>query len=129
MINSVHPHFTLAHNILIEVAQRGETISYKELAQRLGTPTHGHALGKVLGPILDEINMWSSARGIPLVSSVVVRTSGPTAGYPGDGFYRLCQRLGYYCPKRDDSVERKIWTDSYLAHVWRFWGTGSPIPV
>lgn len=115
--------------LLVNCGLNQTTISYTQAAMTIGTPTKGNALGKVIGRLLAEVNEWCLFRGWPLLGTLVIRTSGNTAGYPGDGYYQLVQNLGIYRPVNDSLTERKSWTDSYFQRVWDYFGAGGLYPV
>lgn len=111
--------------ILIDLAMQQKRISYKELAERLGLPTHGNALGKCLSPYLDYVNYLCRSRGMPMLSVLVIRTSGNMQGYPGEGFYKLMQEWSVYEPLHNSDASRKLWTDAYTLKVFNYWSNGS----
>lgn len=70
--------------ILLDVARAGETITYSELAERLGAKIHQGHWEKILDPIWRE----NEAAGVPDFTYVVVYKSGPKKGlgaYLADG--------------------------------------------
>lgn len=74
--------------ILIETAQNRTTITYEDLAKRLpGFPTAGSALGQALIAPLYDVLHWCKDRGVPPLTSLVVRKSGADQGIPGRGFW------------------------------------------
>lgn len=113
--------------ILLECAVTGLKINYKDLAERVGLPTHGNALGTCLGPYLDYINWMCLDRNQPLLSTLVVTTSGNMKGYPGQGYYKLLIEWGIYKPLDDSAFNRRLWTDAYTLKVFAYWSFGSTV--
>lgn len=72
---------------LVELAIREETITYEDLARYLGTATEGNALGAQLSPILSHLYRFCEAKGLPKLTSLVVRKSGGARDIPGKGFW------------------------------------------
>lgn len=74
--------------ILIEVASRGATISYSELAARAGLAFDHHLSNdrRVFGLLLGDVSTQEYGRGRPLLTAVVVRKG---EGTPGAGFLGL----------------------------------------
>ncbi len=84
-----------------------ETITYKQLAERLDRRARGgkpwaKGLGKVLGRVTALIEKASSQwlERPPLLTSVVVLSTGPNAGLPSSGVGDIW--LGYESLSRDD---------------------------
>lgn len=74
--------------ILVKVAQNRKTITYEEMAMQLpGFPTSGSALGNELAPVMYAVVDWCRKRGIPPLTSLIVRKSGADQGLPGQGFW------------------------------------------
>lgn len=117
----------LAITTLIDRALQGNTITYSELAQHLGLPTHGNALGKCLSPYLDYVNYFCRDRGQPMLSVLVIRTSGNMRGYPGEGFFKLMLEWEVYNPLSDSDAARRSWVDAYKLKVFNYWSTGSAV--
>lgn len=98
-----------AEEILRKVAEVRETITYSELGARLGI-SHRN-----LGPLLDSMNRQLHARGLPMLSAVVVKKE---TGMPGEGFFRLAWELGKF--KAGDDA-RRFWQEE-LGKVYRVFG-------
>lgn len=77
-----------ARALLVEVASERGTITYSELAQRLGfqwnhrNPNDRRLIGELLG----EVSLQEYVRGRPLLTAVVLRKGGDM---PGPGFRGL----------------------------------------
>jgi len=81
-------------NKLIECARLKCTISYSTLNDQLqlGYDFIIEHHRKLIGEDLGEISTYEHAKDRPLLSALVVRKG---SGYEGDGFYKLCEKLGY----------------------------------
>ena len=71
---------------LIRRACARRTITYSELAQRVGLPLQPYILSRHLPGLLDDISMAEHDEGWPLLSVLVLRKAD---GLPGVGFFRL----------------------------------------
>lgn len=84
---------TKAHRLvyakLIQVAQARGLTTYQHVAKIMGLPLAGNLMGKETGQMLGEISEEEVRCGRPMLSAVVVGTSG----YPGNGFYGLAHKL------------------------------------
>ena len=67
------------------------TITYGELAQRVGLPLQRHILVRQLPQLLGDINADEAADGWPLLGVLVVRKAD---GLPGAGFFKLAREIG-----------------------------------
>jgi hypothetical protein len=81
---------------LIEIAARGDTISYEQLRVELG-------LAGDLVPMLRALSIAEDEAGRGLLTAVVVR---PDSGMPGDGWFRLAEQRG-----RSGSDRVAMWND------------------
>jgi hypothetical protein len=116
--------------VLQNCALNDTTMTYREAADAIGMEhIPNMALPKVIGGPLGEINDTCLYLGWPLLGALIVRTSGNNAGYPGDGFYRLAQNLGVYCPNTDSLAERQSFIETYLTRVWNHFGPHHLYPV
>lgn len=79
---------------LVEVAARGETITYDELRRAVG-------LEGDLVPMLRALSVAEDDAGRGLLTAVVVRSD---SGLPGDGWFRLAEDRG-----RDASDRVAMW--------------------
>lgn len=85
----------LVRDHLIEIARKGKTITYQELSDqyKLGLIMRDSEYARAeIGRILAEISTFEHNNGRPLLSSLVI-TKGDN--YQDDGFYKLCEGLGY----------------------------------
>ena len=81
-------------NKLIEVSKNKSIIGYQELCDACNlnlnmreNPSDRTEIGRILG----EISIYEFENNRPLLSAVVLSKSGEE----GDGFYKLCQDLGF----------------------------------
>lgn len=99
---------------------KGATIGYQVLSDQcqLGLNMRASEYDRAeIGRILGEISTFEHNQDRPLLSSLVVNKS---TGYEGDGFYKLCEELGYgdwqtLRRKRNFDQEQK-------ERCWEFWG-------
>ena len=82
--------YRIVYSELIQVARCHGLTTYQHIAKRMGLPLAGNLMGRETGQMLGEISEEEARCGRPMLSAVVVGTSG----YPGDGFYGLAHRLG-----------------------------------
>ena len=85
---------------LVNAAQNGGVTTYQDIARIMGIRTTGHHMSRETGAILDEISTDEVRAGRPMLSAVVVRTTGK----PGPGFFRLAAKLGR-APGSDADME------------------------
>lgn len=94
---------------LRKVAEARQTITYSQLAERIGISPQN------LGSVLDSLNRQLHARGLPMLSAVVVKKQ---TGMPGQGFFRLAWELGRFASGED---ARQFW-ERELTEVYRVFG-------
>lgn len=81
-------------SLLIQYARIGRTISYSQLNEQLqlgydfNLEFHRSQIGEDLG----DVSTYEHLKGRPLLSALVVQQG---SNYEGDGFYKLCENLGY----------------------------------
>ena len=75
---------------LIEAAQGGGVVTYKQVARILGITEAGHHMAREVGQVLGEISEDEHGHGRPMLSALAVSE----AGMPGPGFWTLARRLG-----------------------------------
>jgi len=101
----------LARPILIEVAKRENTITYKNLMEKMGGPGRGY-----IGEILEEICQRERDEKRPLLSALVVHSNDQLPGY---AFWKLS-----FMPEgiRNGTKEakRKFWKQQ-RSEVWKKW--------
>lgn len=80
---------------LIELARKKRTITYQELSDacKLGLVMADSEFARAeIGRILGEVSAFEFHAQRPLLSALVISKG---KGEQGDGFYRLCEELGY----------------------------------
>lgn len=85
----------LVRGHLIDLARKGKTITYQELSDqcKLGLVMRDSEYARAeIGRILGEISAFEHNNQRPLLSSLVISKGD---NYQGDGFYKLCEELGY----------------------------------
>ncbi|CAN7461059.1 hypothetical protein [Paraburkholderia hospita] len=81
----------LVHHVLCQTDNVMRTITYSELAEKLGRRKHGEPWPRGLGQVLGRVSAIVERAGLdyrdppPLLTSVVVLSSGQNAGLPGSG--------------------------------------------
>ena len=101
---------------LVACARAGETVSYRDLAQRVDFPGP-HVIHR-LTLLLEEMVRADHAAGRPLLAALAVSRSQD--GIPGRGFFQLLAELGRYGPEAAACHARE------LAAAVDFWGQESP---
>lgn len=80
---------------LIELARKDKSITYQELSDhcQLGLIMQDSEFARAeIGRILGDISVYEHDHGRPLLSALVISKGG---NYQGNGFYKLCESLGY----------------------------------
>jgi hypothetical protein len=106
-----------ALTILLDRAMTESTITYEDLARRIGVPHSGNALGRALTPILTHILNWCQDRGMPPLTALVVRKSGTTAGLPSPTYFQL---MGVTAPTKAGKEFLKKLHASHLDDIRQF---------
>src|SRR5688572_15989829 len=106
-------------NELIQLARKKRTITYQELSDRckLGLVMRDSEFARAeIGRILGEISSFEHNNNRPLLSALVISKG---SGEQGDGFYKLCEELGYGSFKK---IKRDITFDSIqMNRCFDFW--------
>ena len=102
---------------LIRRACARRTITYSELAQRVGLPLQPYILSRHLPGLLDDISMAEHDEGWPLLSVLVLRKAD---GLPGVGFFKLVRKIGRLPPGADQTAARAFF-DKELQRVHSAW--------
>lgn len=102
--------------ILQEIAARGETITYRELADALDVAPP-HAIQRI-GELLERAMQEDAAIGHPFLAAVVVSR---TDGLPRRGFFEQARRLGRFQGDPDGPETRDYFAAEYRAvlSAWR----------
>lgn len=98
---------------LVRAAQYRGTVTYQEIAPIMNLRIVGAYMGVEVGQLIGEISEDEVQARRPMLSAVVVGTSGE----PGPGFYTLARQLGLLKP---DDDERKFWR-AQLDAVYQTW--------
>jgi alkylated DNA nucleotide flippase Atl1 len=100
---------------LIAAAEHRGTVTYQEIAQRMGLPLMGNHMQREVGQILGEISDDEHDRQRPMLSVVAVKNTGE----PGPGFADLARQLGRL---RDTSkeAEERFWIEE-KGRVYEIW--------
>lgn len=103
-------------DILEEVAARGTTITYRELADELDIASP-HVIRQV-GDLLERTMREDAAVGHPFLASVVVSQA---EGLPRRGFFERARRLGRYQGDAEGPEARAYFESEYRAvlDAWR----------
>ena len=96
--------YALVYSELITVAKYRGYVTYQEIAKLIGLPLQGNYMGKEIGHLLGEISEDEVSRGRPMLSAIVVSTTGT----PGPGFFELARLLGKF-DSTDKDKERAFW--------------------
>lgn len=106
--------YMLVYCALISAAGSGKTVTYQDLAPIVGLPLSGNYMGRELGLLLGEIVEDEQQNGRPMLTAIVVGSSG----LPGAGFFELARQLGKLT--QETGGERQFW-EAELATVYEFW--------
>lgn len=108
--------YDLAYNLMIGAAARGQVIYYTELAPLVGLQKTGNLMGAEIGHLLGEISEDEHRAGRPLLSSIVVNSTGK----PGPGYYRCARDVGRL--RGTDTAEERAFWKSEKEAVCEYWG-------
>ena len=106
---------------LIACARAGETVSYRDLAQRVDFPGPHVIHGVTL--LLEAMVREDHAAGRPLLAALSV--SRAQGGIPGRGFFQLLAELGRY-EGADQGPEAAACHAREVAAALAFWAENSP---
>jgi hypothetical protein len=107
--------YGLIYAELIVAARHRGTVTYQELADLIGLPTHGIALGVKLGEYIGTISEDEVSHGRPMLSAIVVNVQGK----PGEGFYWLARQLGKL--KSEHPADEAEFFESEKKAVYKTW--------
>lgn len=82
--------YLLVYCELINAAKCRGTLTFKEIAKRVGFPNQGRSMAGIVSFILEIISEDEVYYGRPMLSAIVIGIDGT----PGDGFFHLADRLG-----------------------------------
>ncbi len=102
-----------AYAQLIDAARSRTPRSYSDVAGRINLNLRSPADRNTLSGILEDISTYEHSEGRPLLSAVVLLTSG----LPGEGYFKLARRLGCFGPGEQDT----LFHESELERVFQHW--------
>lgn len=102
---------------LIDVARAGATVTYRDLAQRIGMPPP-HRIHR-LTLLLEDLLRADHAAGRPLLAALAVSRVGD--GLPGRGFFVLLSELGRYRGPPSGAQARAAHVGE-LGRIYAYWG-------
>jgi hypothetical protein len=100
----------------VRAAKGRAVVTYTDVAPYVGLNMSVPDDRKKIGDILTELASAEHEAGRPLLSAVVVLSSG---GAPGAGFFKLARALGLMEPK--ENKKAFLWNE--LNRVWNYWST------
>ena len=100
---------------LITAARYRGTVTYQELAELVGLPTHGTHMGAELGGYLGAISEDEVKQGRPMLSAIAIGTTGK----PGGGFYPYAKELGRLTS--DDPAAQLLFWEAEKRAVYATW--------
>ena len=107
--------YLLVYAELLQAARYHGLTTYQAVAQIMGLPMTGNLMGKEVGQLIGEISQDEVQSGRPMLSALVVGTSG----VPGEGFLTWAKELGRLT---DDSKEgRAAFWESERQAVYQAW--------
>jgi len=105
--------YALVYAELITAARYRGMVTYQEVAKLIGFPLEGNLMGSRIGQLLGEISEDEVNKGRPMLSAIVINTTGT----PGPGFFALAKQL---VKLKDGDDEKKFWR-SELEAVHETW--------
>ena len=109
------PEYFRIFTELITAAKYRGTVTYQEIAKILGLPLSGNYMGTEIGHLVGEISEDEVQAGRPMLSAVVVNTTGK----PGPGFFELARHLNRL-DSSDRDTEARFW-EKELRAVYEQW--------
>jgi len=100
-----------AAGLLVELARRGQTISYSQLSYQLKSARIHHFSYAMVG-LLDDLSVRDAQSGRPLLATLVVRQS---SGRPGPGYFRKTA-----AQHGTPAQQERFWQEQ-LAAVCAYW--------
>ncbi len=116
---------------LIDVAKRGETVTYGEIMKEFGIPRGHPKPGVGFGYVEGIISEHEYTQGRPLISAIVVGAQSSTKicpkGSPGGGFFGLSgipnhlkrPSSEHFNPRLTEEEQQFIMAEQQM--VWDFW--------
>ncbi len=100
---------------LITAARYRGTVTYQELAELVGLPTHGSHMGAELGAYLGAISEDEVQQGRPMLSAIAVGKNGR----PGGGFFPFAKELGRLAS--DEPADQQAFWEAEKKVVYATW--------
>jgi len=100
---------------LIIAARHRGTVTYQEIAELIGLPTKGIAMGVKIGEYIGTISEDEVSHSRPMLSALVVNVSGK----PGAGFYWLARQLGKL--NSEHPADEEAFFESEKRAIYRTW--------
>ena len=116
---TLEKYVTMARDKLIEIAGKGETITYKKLMNEMGGPGRGY-----IGQVLEEICQEEARHARPLLGALVVHTVDLL---PGNGFWKLSVVRKHF--SRASRKEKIDFWERERDKVYRHWASGKETKV
>jgi len=111
---------------LSDLAVKGETTTYQDMAIALNLPAQGNNMSKVLSPILYNVFMFCVLQKLPHLTSIVVRKSGNEQGLPGMGFWKVIERTQggaiYHEIAAGSKARKTALSNRFKQEVFTNWG-------
>jgi hypothetical protein len=107
--------YALVYSEMISAARYRGVITYQAVAQIMGLPLTGSYMGHEVGQLIGEISRDEVQNGRPMLSALVVGTSG----VPGDGFYTWAKALGRLT--NDSKEARAAFWEGEKQAVYQAW--------
>lgn len=110
---------TRVRNYLIDISNKKGIVRYQDLCDACGLNLdmrNEPADRLEIGNILDEISTFEYENKRPLLSAVVIKRDGEE----GDGFYKLCERLGRTSDWRKLKQD-EVFTTEEIKECHKFW--------
>lgn len=105
------------YQILIQVAKLRGTITYSDLARRIGMSTVGNNFGRQMGMLLGAAFFRDYLLNQPIHASLVVRKDG---GTPGIGYYNCAISFDLIRSENTATLREAFW-QSQVNRVYDFW--------
>ncbi len=116
---TLEKYVTMARDKLIEIAGKGETITYKKLMNEMGGPGRGY-----IGQVLAEICQEEDRHGRPLLGALAVHTVDLM---PGNGFWKSSVVRKHI--KRASRKEKIDFWEKERDKVYKHWASGKEAKV
>jgi hypothetical protein len=96
--------YLLVYSELIAAARYSGLLTYQDIARIMGLPLSGNHMGREVGIILGEISDDEVSNGRPMLSALVVGTSGQ----PGLGLFSLAKQFDKLPDDTEEAKQRFV---------------------